>query len=527
MTVKPNEVTVLLERSGRIFVEDPTTPAPGADAFRWFFYAASPPWTNTRHSLANVRAMQKDFQIKLRNVYSFFTIYATIDRWSPAFAAPLPAERPLIDRWLLSELALLNDALVAHMDAFEIYEAAQKLMGFVEGLSNWYVRRSRERFWGTDAGDAMGVDKRSAYATLHHCLATLAKLIAPFVPFFAEELYRGLVVAPRVAGACESVHLEEYPLPDESRIDRPLSSAMAAVRDLVSLGLQVRNTAKIKVRQPLRQADVVLGDPALRDRIEPYLSLIADELNVHAVRIVHSGEEAKAVNYRIKPNFRALGQKLGKDVQLLKKQLESADAGALRAKLVNEGSVAFVIAGQSIDITIDELDIAVEAAPGFAAAGAGVGVVVLHTTLDEGLLDEGLAREIQSRLQAMRKELGLGFTERVVASVVGGERVERVARANAEMLRDNVLIDRLDIGATTFVAAAKVDVSLEGEALMLAVARISLRAEGLSCVASIRFGLRRASESVRGGPHRASRRSSPRRRRRTARLRARTTRPRS
>ncbi|MCU0682040.1 MAG: class I tRNA ligase family protein [Polyangiaceae bacterium] len=484
----------------RVWVEDPSMPAPGADAFRWFFYASSPPWTNTRHSLSNVRMFQKDFLVKARNVYSFFTIYANIDRWSPALAAPPVAERPLLCRWVLSELALTARDVAAHLDRHAVYEAAQRLGAFVEALSNWYVRRSRERFWGPGAGDAMGADKRAAYATLHHCLLTFAKLAAPFVPFFAEELYQGLSGGPLFAAASgaaagavsgralavtatgelkarpadaerESVHLEDYPAPELALIDEALSEEMAAVRGVVSLGLQVRTAAKLRVRQPLRRADVVLAGPALAGRLEPHVALIAEELNVHEVRFVPSGQESAEVRYRVKPNFRTLGPRVGKKVQALKRWLESADGGALRARLVLEGKAIVELEGESFELGPDDLEVAVEAAPGFAAAGDRVGVVVLHTALDQALLDEGFAREVQSRLQAMRKDLGVGFTDRVRASIRGGERALRVAEASRDALVENALLERLELGATSFPPEREAELEVDGEAFTLAMAR--------------------------------------------------------
>ncbi|HEU4405197.1 MAG TPA: isoleucine--tRNA ligase [Polyangiaceae bacterium] len=481
LEVRPVEVPGLPERE-RVWVEDPSMPAPGADAFRWFFYASSPPWTNTRHSLSNVRLFQKDFLVKARNVYSFFTIYANIDHWSPSLTAPPVAERPLLCRWVLSELSLAAREVRAALDRHDVYEAAQRLGGFVEALSNWYVRRSRERFWGPGAGEAMGDDKRAAYATLHHCLVTFAQLAAPFVPFFAEELYQALAVGARLPGARESVHLEDYPVPEPAHVDEALSEAMGAVRGVVSLGLQVRTAAKLRVRQPLRRADVVLARPALAERLAPHVALIAEELNVHEVRFVPSGQEAAEVRYRVKPNFRTLGPRVGKKVQALKRWLETADGGALRARLALEGRASVELEGESFELGPDDLEVAVEAAPGFAAAGDRVGVVVLHTALDQGLLDEGLVREIQSRLQAMRKELGVGFTERVRAAVRGGERATRVAGDARGALTDNVLLELFELGPPSFRPEREAELEVDGEFVALAMARVVLKIPGRTAV---------------------------------------------
>ncbi|HWZ92171.1 MAG TPA: DUF5915 domain-containing protein, partial [Polyangiaceae bacterium] len=422
----------------RVTVEDPHTPAPGADAFRWFFYASSPPWSNTRHSLRNVRTLQKDFLIKIRNVYSFFTIYANIDGWSPAnpaHAGRAVAERNLLDRWMLSEVHLTIQSVRRGLDAYMSYDAALALIELADSLSNWYVRRSRSRFWAS----GLGQDKRDAYSTLHESLATLSRLIAPFVPFLSEEMYQNLLVHPGVAGAAASVHLDRFPIADEAVIDQRLVQETRAVRDIVSLGLSVRTSNKLKVRQPLERADVVFNDGQLLERLGDYKSLIQEELNVHEVRFMFPGHEDGAVAFRIKPNFRALGPRLGKNVQAAKKALENADGSALYAELSRTGNVSIIIEGESYQLGPEEIQVSAEAAPGFAAETGRVGVVVLHTTLTEALIDEGLLREISSRVQAARKELGLEFAARIKLWVDGSERVQRVARGGQSHLSQECL----------------------------------------------------------------------------------------
>ncbi|HSN97551.1 MAG TPA: isoleucine--tRNA ligase [Candidatus Nanopelagicales bacterium] len=492
MDVKPNDVP-RLPQAERVFVEDPATPAPGADAFRWFFYAASPPWTNTRHSLTNVRGYQKEFAIKLRNVYSFFTIYANIDGFSPAEGNPSatgttpedlakstgyrPArERSLLDRWILSELSLTTREVTGHLDAYRLYEAAQRLVELTDALSNWYVRRSRSRYWapeGQGSAEAMQ-DKRDAYFTLYEVLVTIAKLSAPFTPFMADAMYQNLVRKPWPASQPESVHLSGWPVADEAAIDEQLTREMRAVRDLVSLGLQVRTAHKLKVRQPLGRADLVLGQPALVEalRREEYAWLIRDELNVKELCFLKPGEEGAEVRYVLKPNFRALGPKLGKKVQIAKQVLARADASALRAALASEGKVTIDLDGESVEIGPEEIEVAVEASEGFAAAGGRVGVVVLHTTLTDALRDEGLGREILSRVQGLRKELDLGFTERIRLGLDGSERVRRVAEAWRETLMQEALATSVELGAEG-LAGERREVTVDGEALVIVVGRAS------------------------------------------------------
>ncbi|MCU0693391.1 MAG: class I tRNA ligase family protein, partial [Polyangiaceae bacterium] len=475
----------------RVVIHDPQTPPPGADAFRWFFYSASPPWTNTRHSLSNVRTAQKEFQVKLRNVYSFFTIYANIDGFDPAEGlsdlrgldagqlARCERYRPvkhraLLDRWMLSELAIATRMVTSHLESYRVFDAAQRMIDLVDALSNWYVRRSRERFWASGFAD----DKRDAYHTLYACLVTIARLAAPFTPFFAEQMYQNLVRKPWPTSQPESVHLCAWPQVDESAVDEALSVEMRAVRDLVSLGLQVRTNNRLKVRQPLRSADVVLARQELTERMRQYQPLLASELNVHEVRWLKPGQEGEEVVYKLKPNFRALGPRLGKRVQAAKKALAEANAGQLRASLVTQGTVRLDLEAGAIDLGPDDIEVVVDAADGYAAAGDRVGVVVLHTTLDDQLLDEGLERECLSRIQAIRKELALDYTTRIRIAVDGSERIRRVVSAASARLSREVLATELSIGAASFSPVAATEADLDGDPLVIAVGLASKSCSG-------------------------------------------------
>lgn len=488
LRIMPNDVPRLSQES-RVYVEDPSAPAPGADAFRWFFYASSPPWTNTRHSLTNVRATQKEFAIKIRNVWSFFVIYANIDGFSPAKKNPnakglspadlaasegyrAASERSLLDRWFLSELALTTKEVTQHLDGYRLYEAAQRLVDLVDALSNWYVRRSRARFWSpTEAVSADATqDKHDAYFTLYESLVTISRLIAPFMPFFSDELYQSLVRAPWPTSQPESVHLVAWPEPNAAAIDEGLVAEMRAVRELVSLGLQVRTTNKLKVRQPLSRADIVVSNANLRAALAKHAALIAEEINVHDVRFLEPGQEGQAVKYVLKPNFRALGPKLGKKVQLAKQVLAKADAGALRSELVTNGSVAIEIDGESVSLGTEEIEVVVEAGKDFAAAGGKTGVVVLHTVLTDDLKDEGLAREILSRIQGLRKDIQLGFTDRISLSVDGSDRVKRVVDGARADISSEALVTSFEVGAASF-AGERRELTVDGETLVLTIAR--------------------------------------------------------
>ncbi len=404
--VMPVEVP-RLEPHQRVVLVDPENRSPGADAFRWFFYASSPTWSNTRHSLGNVRMLQKDFQVKLRNVYSFFTIYANIDRFNPAAGnerAEGPvwqilqnsqgyrpvAERSLLDRWILTEVQLAVRDVTTALDHYLAYDAAQRLLTLVEGLSNWYVRRGRSRYWAS----GLETDKLDAYFTLYETLVVTAALVAPFVPFFAEQMYQNLVRRPWPSTQPESIHLTSYPTVDAAKIDEDLAVEMAAVRGLVSLGLKVRTDSRLKVRQPLLRADVVLARQELSERVAGYRELIADELNVHEVHFLAPGEVSSEIRYRVRPDLRATGPRLGAKLALVRKAFDAADGNALRAQLAVQGQVTLDVNGESMTFPSNELEVLVEATPGHAAAGGAVGVVILHTQLTEELIDEGLVREV-------------------------------------------------------------------------------------------------------------------------------------
>ncbi len=445
----------------RILVENVAMPAPGADAFRWFFLASNPPWNSTRHSLSNVRGLQKEFPLKLRNVYSFFTIYANIDGFSPTEHLGKPvAERALLDRWILSELSRLTDSVTRLMDNYASYEAARELSEFVEGLSNWWLRRSRDRFWAAE----MDESKRDAYATLYECLTTVIQLAAPFTPFQTEELYQNLVVRPFGGAVPESVHLCDYPTADLTRIDRGLLEEMAMVRDIVSLGLRVRNDHKLKVRQPLAEASVVVANEGLRARVAAYAGLIADELNVKEVRFLESADEF--VHYKAKPNFRRMGARVGKLMPAVKKALEVADAAALRQAMLADGEARLEIAGEQIFFDNEDIDIQIVAREGFAAAGDSTAVVILRTELSEELVDEGLYRDVLNRVQTLRKELELEYTQRIGLAVDGSERVERVLESRRAHFMAETLCAQLRTGASETDGDAPVrEYDLDGEKL--------------------------------------------------------------
>ena len=445
----------------RVTIEDPATPAPGADAFRWFFLAGNPPWNNKRHSLGNVRALQKEFPIKLRNVYSFFTIYASIDDFDPVKEKGRPfAERAFLDRWILSELSELDRKLIAYLDQYQSYEASRALTDFVDALSNWYLRRSRSRFWKSERDE----DKIDAYATLYEALTTVALLAAPLVPFVTEEIYQNLVRRPLGAKAKESVHLDDYPEPDLSRIDAALNEEMAIVRDIVSLGLRVRTDNRLKVRQPLSKAEVTLSHAELDARVSPYADLIAEELNVQEVRFVHGTEEH--VEYKVKPNFRRLGPRVGKKMPAVKKAMEAADGSRLRASLLAKGKAEIEVEGDALALELEDIEVTVQAKEGYAAAGDETAVVVLSTELTEALLEEGKYRELLSRIQTFRKDLGLEYTQRIRLAIQGSESLKRILEAR----RENLMKETLCIELAGSLEGTTREVDIDGEPATITLA---------------------------------------------------------
>jgi isoleucyl-tRNA synthetase len=462
--IKPVEVP-WLDREQRVTVKDLSTTAPGADAFRWFFFAASPPWSATRHSLSNVRALQKEFAVKLRNVYSFFTIYGAIDGFDPS--SPGTAVPTSDDRWIASELATTVRDVTACMDAYDVFGATQHLIGFVDALSNWWVRRSRARFWksGWDA------DKRSAYVTLYGALVTLTRLTAPFTPYGAEAMYQNLVVGARAPGARESVHLEDWPEVDAAAIDDALSRKMRIVRELVSIGLRARTDAKIKVRQPLRTATIVLNDERDADLVSSAVEAIREELNVLEVRFGTDDDRSAFGKTTYKPNFRSLGQRgLGKLAQELKKSWGAGVSSEELATIQRALKDGKAMRGD-VEILRDDVEVAFAPAAGVAAAADRVGSVFLDTQLDDALRELGFVRELQNRVQTLRKEMGLEYADRIRVRVEGSERVRRIVETHREALASEVLAVEVTFGSAKPMGGEVRELEVEQESLVLEVAR--------------------------------------------------------
>jgi len=381
----------------------------GADAVRWALYAGTVPGQNTRFFDDAATDAVREFLLKIWNVYSFFVTYANIDGWDPGDERPALAERPDMDRWVLAELDATVRAVRQELDDYKSHMAVRHLLEFVDGLSNWYVRRSRSRFWAADDS----ADKRAAFGTLYEALVDLTKLAAPFVPFVTETLFQNLV-RKHDGTAPESVHLASFPDPDAARVDDELRRTMERVRNVVTLGQRVRNENKLKVRQPLAEAIVVVADDAERQAIDRFSSAIREELNVRELGFTQ--EPRKYVEFQLLPNFRVLGPKLGKQVPACKKALGEADGSALYVEMEENGKIVVTLPDGPVDLTPEEVEVRLSAREDFAAASGDGQVVVLDTRLDGSLRREGLAREVINRIQRARKAMDLAYEARIDVS---------------------------------------------------------------------------------------------------------------
>ena len=375
----------------------------GADPLRWWMFSQGSPWTPTRVSLGAIDTSMRETMLTLWNTVSFFTTYASLNGFDPVNPdVPAPADRSALDRWLRSRVATTVQAVTGHLDTYEPYEAATALGRLVDDLSNWYVRRSRRRFWRTDP-DASPGDSLAAQATLHEALVQVAMLLAPFCPFVADRVWRELTGAP----VDNSVHLADWPAADSSAVDDVLEAQMALARRLSSLGRAARAEAGIKVRQPLARALVFLapGSPAL------LADAVADELNVDEV--VVADELGEVLSLEVVPNFRSLGPRLGEAVKELRPALAGLDAAEVAAALDAGSTVTVPLSAGPVELGPDDLEVRVRGQAGYAVSRAGGEVVALDVALDDDLRRRGLAREVVRHVQDLRKERGLEVSDRI------------------------------------------------------------------------------------------------------------------
>lgn len=428
----------------------------GADALRWYFYANQTPWTSIRYSESAIKESMPEFMIRLWNVCSFYDVYRKIDGFAPeklvdagalraaggdltpAVLRTAPDCRPVseraeLDRWILGELNDTIAFVTEKLDRYDHYTACAKLIEFVDSLSNWYVRRSRARFWSGEETTS----KADAYWTLYESLLTLSKLIAPFVPYLSERIW--LMLTEGFGEAVnESVHLCDYPEADRSVIDEGLARRMKRVREVVSLGRNARMGAKLKVRQPLAAIQIIPAEPSVKEEISLYADLVKEELNVKDVQFLDNAGEY--ISYTVSPDFKKLGPKLGKRLPAVKAALSKADGAALLAEMKKNGAVTVDAGGEPVSLTEEEVMIRLQAKEGYAAAQGDDCVVLLSTELTEDLLREGRARELVRLIQDRRKEMGCEYTDRIkVGIVTDSEALAAAADSFADYIKGETL----------------------------------------------------------------------------------------
>jgi isoleucyl-tRNA synthetase len=415
----------------------------GADALRWYFCVTNPE-ASSRFSGRLVREAAQKFLLPLWNALSFFTIYANLDGWHPGAAGvPEPAftGRPALDRWVLLRLDRLVRETTAHLEAYRTTDAARGIEGFLDELTNWYIRRSRERFW---AGGTDPADKESAYRALYEVLVTLARLVAPFTPFVADVLHRHLVRSQDPAAAA-SVHLEDWPEPGAGRAEPELEAAMGAVQRAVSLGHAARNTHGIKTRQPLAAVTLVAADPALPARVAPYQDLLADELNVH--RVCWAADRGAYVHHEVRPVYPKTGPRFGKRMKEVAAALAAADGDRLAAELEAGGRVRLELADGPEELAADELEVRLVEREGTATQGDRELLVALETELTPELVAEGRAREVVHHIQTARKEADLDYADRIRVAYRAAPELEEALAAHRPWIAEQTLAVELAAGA--------------------------------------------------------------------------------
>ena len=465
----------------------------GADALRWFFLAGQPPWTSIRYSERAIKESIPEFLLRLWNVYSFLVIYARIDGFDPGSLLASPGmldhadlarargwrpvgERSELDRWMLSEINSVAARIRDRLDCYDHFPAAQDLSALVDAVSNWYVRRSRDRFWAggrADGGPDTNPEKLDAYWTLYETLLTIARLAAPFVPFVTEEIWRNLAVVSFGHAVPQSIHLTDYPRGDPALVDRDLVRRMALVRDIASLGRAARAAAKLKVRQPLSKVEVILavadaGDAAW---LEAHADLVCDELNVRQFEVCRQPD--RYISRSLLPDLKKLGPRLGKDLPKARDAIAAADAAAILAALERDGRATLALAGGGSAV-IERGDVLVRttAKEGWAAEEGPQAVVVVATELTPALVAEGLVNEVVHAVQSLRKKLDLEFTDRIEAGFVTDSAALREA---IEAHRDRVASETLltTLGFAPVAGGIAEEVDIDGHACSITIRAVT------------------------------------------------------
>ena len=427
----------------------------GADAIRWYFYENSAPWLPNRFHDDAVQEGQRKFMGTLWNTYAFYVLYANIDNFDATKYELEYDKLSVMDKWLLSRLNTLIKAVDNNLANYKVTETAKVLQDFVDELSNWYVRRSRERFWGKD----MNQDKINAYMTLYTALTTVVKLAAPMVPFITESIYRNLVCSVDDKAPI-SVHLCDFPVANEAFIDTELEAEMELVLEIVVLGRAARNASNIKNRQPIGNM-YVKADRQLDDFFK---EIVASELNLKAVSFKDDMEEY--LSYSFKPQFKVLGPKVGKQIGEVKAALAGINGHAAKAELESTGKLKLTLKSGEVKLLPEDVDITMSQTEGFATQRYGNVTIALETTLSQELIEEGFVREIISKLQTMRKENGFQVVDHITVYAAGNDKLVDIMSRNEDFLKKVVLADKVVYGSTEgFVK----EWNINGEDITLAV----------------------------------------------------------
>ena len=430
----------------------------GADAIRWYFYTNSAPWLPNKFSDKTVKEGQRKFLGTLWNTYAFYTLYADIDGFDPTKYSLDYDKLSVMDKWLLSRMNTMIGNTDANLDQYRIPEAAAALESFVDEMSNWYVRRCRDRFWAK----GMEQDKINAYMTLYTALVNVCKCAAPMIPFMTEEIYQNIVRSVDPA-APESIHLCLFPQADETHIDKALEESMDKVLKIVVMGRACRNASNIKNRQPIAQMFVKTGSA-----LDPfYQEIIRSELNVK--KVIFTDDVREFTSYTFKPQLRTVGPKYGKQLGGIKKYLAELDGNAAMDTLNAEGALRFNVNGVDVELTAEDLLIDTVRKEGYVSVEDGNFTVVLDTNLTPELIEEGYVYELISKIQTMRKESGFEVMDRIRVSLNGNDKLSEVAAANEAAIAGKVLADKIEKN-TALANEKKWDIN--GEKVTIGVQKI-------------------------------------------------------
>jgi len=402
----------------------------GADTLRWYLLYVSPPWNPTRFDIEGLREVQSKFFGTVKNVYHFFTLYANTDNMDPKeFFVPYQ-QRAELDRWILSKFNSLKAAVESDLEVYDMTRAIRRMQEFInEDMSNWYIRRSRRRFWEAELTD----DKRAVYNTTYEILVEFSQMIAPFAPFLSEELYKNLT------GEL-SVHLTDYPVANPELIDSELEETMDLVRDLVTLGRASRESARIKVRQPVSE---VLIDGKYEPRIAHLVPLIQEELNVK--KVVFTRELNEYMNFQLKPNFKVLGPVLGPKIKVFSKVLNSLNAADVAPRLESGETLTIDLDGEPFEINKENILVTITAKEGFNVVTENNLFVILDTTLTQDLIDEGLARELISKVQQMRKNNDYDMMDNILIRLDADDAVKRAVEIFEDYIKSETLALKIEL----------------------------------------------------------------------------------